>query len=78
LVARIAAGASVVVAEEHVRQGGFASQLLLYLAERQITVGQFHHMYARAHHFERYGSQTFLRCQSQLDSASLLSVLAGL
>ncbi len=78
LVARIATGASVVIAEEHVRQGGFASQLLLHLAERQITVSRFRHLYARAHHFERYGSQTFLRCQSQLDSASLLSVLAGL
>ncbi len=63
------------VAEEHVRQGGFASELMLYLAEKNITVPRFRHLYARAHHFERYGSQNFLRKQSALDVDSMLAIL---
>ncbi|MBY0575593.1 MAG: hypothetical protein K2P67_03230 [Gallionellaceae bacterium] len=65
------------VAEEHVRRGGFGSELLLYLAEKNITVRRFRHLYARAHHYDRYGSQQFLRRQSALDADSMLAVLKG-
>lgn len=65
------------VAEEHVRHGGFGSDLLLYLAARGILPRRFEHLYARAHHFERYGSQNFLRRQSSLDVDSMLAVLKG-
>jgi transketolase len=75
LLAQIEVSRSLFVAEEHVRCGGFGSQLLLHLAERDIAVGRFRHLYARAHHFERYGSQTFLRKQSALDVESMLAAL---
>jgi transketolase len=38
---------------------------------------RFVHLYARAHHFDRYGSQPFLRRQSGLDPASALQALSG-
>jgi transketolase len=66
----------VCVAEEHVRHGGFGSDLLLYLAMLGIATRRFEHLYARAHHFDRYGSQGFLRRQSRLDVESMLAVLA--
>ena len=75
LVAQLRTATTVCVAEEHVQRGGFGSELLLYLASQQIPVRSFKHCYARAHHFERYGSQNFLRRQSQLDAGSVLAVL---
>ena len=78
LVAQIKKSSSLCVAEEHVRHGGFGSDLLLHLAEKDIAVGCFRHLYARAHHFDRYGSQKFLRQQSALDVDSMLAILKGL
>lgn len=78
LQAQIANSDKLFVAEEHVRQGGFGSQLLLHLVEQGISVKNFHHLYARAHHFERYGSQLFLRKQSFLDPNSMLDALGEL
>jgi transketolase len=65
------------VAEEHVQHGGFGSDFLLYLAEQGIPISSFHHFYARAHHYERYGSQNYLRLQSALDVDSILAILDG-
>ena len=65
------------VAEEHVRHGGFGSDLLLHLVALEILPLKFKHLYARAHHFDRYGSQHYLRQQSQLDAQSMLLALAG-
>lgn len=65
------------VAEEHVRRSGFGAELALYLVDRGHMPRRFHHLYARAHHFERYGSQPWLRRQSGLDADSLLAVLAN-
>ncbi len=64
------------VAEEHVRRGGFGSELALHMAARGQTPAKFHHLFASAHHFERYGSQGWLRRQSRLDVDSLLTLLA--
>ena len=75
LMTQIETSSSLCIAEEHVRHGGFGSDLLLYLADKNISVRGFRHLYARAHHFERYGSQNFLRRQSALDVDSLLAVL---
>lgn len=77
LLAQIEQSSGLCVAEEHVRHGGFGSELLLHLAEENIAVRCFRHFYARAHHFERYGSQNFLRQQSALDVDSVLAVLKG-
>ena len=75
LLAQLESTSAVYVAEEHVRQGSFGAQLLLHLAEVGTSVKHFHHLYARAHHFERYGSQAFLRQQSALDVDSMLDAL---
>lgn len=77
LLTQIEQSSALCVAEEHVRYGGFGSELLLHLAEENIAVRHFRHFYARAHHFERYGSQNFLRQQSALDVDSVLAVLEG-
>lgn len=75
LMDQIKNSSALCVAEEHVQRGGLGSELLLYLASHQIPVRRFQHLYARAHHFERYGSQNFLRRQSKLDVGSMLAVL---
>ena len=75
LMVQIEKSSGLCVAEEHVRHGGFGSELMLHLAEKNISVRSFRHLYARAHHFERYGSQTFLRRQSALDVDSMLAIL---
>lgn len=77
LTAQIKATSSLCVTEEHVRRGGFGSELLLYLADNGIAVRRFLHHYASAHHFDRYGSQQFLRQQSALDVDSVITALAG-
>lgn len=75
LLLQIVKTSCLCVAEEHVRHGGFGSDLMLHLAERGVSVKTFRHLYARAHHFERYGSQTFLRRQSGLDADSMIAAL---
>jgi transketolase len=68
--------APLVIAEEHVAQGGFASQLLMQLAQLGVAPNGFRSLHARAHHFDRYGSQKYLRVQSQLDVSSMLAAVA--
>lgn len=77
LIIQLEKSSSLCVAEEHVRHGGFGSELMLHLADKNIAVRRFRHLYARAHHFERYGSQNFLRRQSALDVDSMLAILGG-
>jgi len=75
LVKQIADGAALCVAEEHVAQGSVAAQLAYYLALQGVPVRNFKSMHARAHVYERYGSQQFLRARSQLDVPSMLAVI---
>lgn len=75
LMAQIEKSPGLCVAEEHVRHGGFGSELMLHFAEKNVAVRRFRHLYAQAHHFDRYGSQNFLRRQSALDADSMLAVL---
>jgi transketolase len=75
LAAQIAASGDVHVAEEHVVRGGFAAELALHLAQGGLGVDRFVHHHARAHHYERYGSQAYLRRLSGLDSASVFAAL---
>jgi transketolase len=65
----------LVVAEEHVQRGSFASELLLHLAQQGLAVPPLRHLHARAHHYARYGSQAFLRRQSGLDPDSMLAAV---
>lgn len=72
-------GSSVLcVAEEHVQRGGFASEFALHLAELGIPIPRLIHLHALAHHYERYGSQPYLRRQSKLDPMSMLAALEAL
>jgi len=75
LLHQLASGAMLVVAEEHVAQGGVASQLALHLAEQGVALRRLVHLRARAHNYGRYGSQAWLRQQSGLDPASLMEAL---
>ena len=77
LLQQLSLAPGLIVAEEHVAQGGFASQLLLRLAELGATPRSFGHLHALAHQFERYGSQGYLRQQSRLDPASLIDAIAA-
>jgi transketolase len=77
LVANLKCTGRLVVVEEHVRQGSFASQVLLELTERGCPPKRFGHLCARNHIFDRYGSQRFLRAQSGLDPTTMLSALAS-
>lgn len=75
LIAELKNGHPLVVAEEHVRNGGYGSNLLLHLASLGVSIKTFKHLYATAHHFETYGSQTFLRQQSKLDVNSMYEAI---
>jgi transketolase len=75
LISQIESNPNLVVAEEHVRYGGFGSDLLLCLAILGIALKKFRHLCATAHHFGTYGSQAFLRELSRLDVNSMLAVL---
>jgi transketolase len=75
LLAQIATATSICIAEEHVAQGGFASQLVLHLAEQGLPLPPLRTLHAQAHVYERYGSQPYLRQQSKLDVQSMLSAI---
>lgn len=75
LLSQIATRKHLCVAEEHVARGGFASELLLHLAINQLVPEKVSHLHALAHHYKRYGSQTYLRRESRLDAISLLQTL---
>ena len=77
LATQIAQGPGLFVAEEHVRRGSFGSELALHLAERGISARRFHHLHASAHHFDRYGSQSFMRRRAGIDAESMLAALAA-
>ena len=78
LLDQIAASGCLVIAEEHVRRGGVGSELALWLAERGAMPTKFAHLFAKAHRYERYGSQGYLRRQSGLDPDSLDCILKAL
>lgn len=71
----------LIVAEEHVAQGGLGAELALALIQhpdRPLRRGaRMSHLFAIAHHFEGNGSQVFLRKQSRLDPQSLLDTLGA-
>ena len=75
LLGQLAASGRLCVVEEHVARGSFASELMLHLAERGRVPPRFALLCARAHHYERYGSQSYLRRQSGLDVPGFLGAL---
>jgi transketolase len=75
LIQQIVGSGRVYVAEEHVAQGSFAASLAMHMLEHGIAAKMIH-LCARAHHYSKYGSQTYLRVKSGLDPQSLLSAIA--
>ena len=75
MIEQIKTSSLLCVAEEHVPRGSFASELTLHLAEQGVAVPRFVHLHARAHHYDRYGSQPFLRQLSLLDARSMLTAI---
>jgi len=73
LMAQIASGVGLCVAEEHVARGGFGAELALYLAERGGRTGPFTHLCARKHLYDAYGSQDFLRRRSGIAAENVLA-----
>jgi transketolase len=78
LLSQISASGGLIVAEEHVQRGSAGSELVTWLAERGLVPPRFVHHYARAHRFERYGSQGYLRKQSGLDPEALAASIQTL
>jgi transketolase len=76
LLQQLASGKPVCLAEEHVAQGGFASQLVLFLATLGIGLPKVETLYARSHTYSSYGSQKFLRERSQLGPSSMLAAIS--
>ena len=75
LLSQISRSGVLHVAEEHVRRGSFGAELALHFLKSGTAIKHFYHHHARAHHFERYGSQGFLRKSSALDPASMMTAL---
>ncbi|MBR1216914.1 transketolase [Bradyrhizobium sp. U87765 SZCCT0131] len=78
LLRQIEAAGHLVIAEEHVRQGGLGSDLALFLMENGLGGIRIRHLCATAHHFSRYGSQTYMRREAGLDPDSLMRIVDDL
>jgi transketolase len=75
LMEQLKSTSTLCIAEEHVQRGGFASEFLLFLANQHISISDFKHLYAKAHHYKKYGSQAFLRRASGLDAKNIINVI---
>lgn len=75
---QLARADALLVVEEHVARGGFASELALHLALRGLAPRRFQHLCARSARYERYGSQGYLRRQSGLDPDAVSAAIAAL
>ena len=75
---QLAQAGALLVVEEHVARGGFASELLLHLAPRGLVPQRFRHLCARSARYERYGSQGYLRRQSGLDPEAVSAAIAAI
>jgi len=75
LLKQISTSSGICIAEEHVAQGGFGAQFALLMFQRGLSIRRFEHLYATQHHFDRYGSQKYLRIKSSLDVSSMLMAI---
>jgi len=70
-LAAVGAKRRLLVIEEHVAQGGAASELCPLLMRRGIAVTAFRHLCAQGYVSGRYGSQTWHRRESGLDPEAI-------
>jgi len=78
MLSDLARSKKLLVAEEHVQRGSVGSELATLLLTAGVSIERFQHLCAKAHHYERYGSQGYLRLQSQLDPVSMQQALEGM
>jgi transketolase len=76
LLDQIENGHSLCVAEEHVRRGSFGEELISHLVQQKVSIKTFQHCFAKAHQYDRYGSQSYLRKQSGLDPAAVIAAFS--
>ena len=75
LIEQINLTQNLFVIEEHVAQGGIGSQISLILIKSNISFKSFTHLYATSHHYDKSGSQKYLRKKSGIDLNNVLSRL---
>ena len=68
----------LIIIEEHVARGSFASEFALHLLAYGVQLKFFKQMCATRHIFDSYGSQNFLRDRSGLGISSLMNILESL
>lgn len=73
LISLLKKSAHLIVTEEHVDQGGLGMQILNCLTKNNISINKYTHLYAKAHHYKKYGSQKYLRKMSDLNPETLMS-----
>ena len=78
LLGQIASGSGLMVVEEHVARGSFASELAIFLLNNGIAIGSFEHINAQSHTYDFYGSQNYLRKQSNLDVETICTAARGI
>jgi transketolase len=78
LIERIAKSGRLCVIEEHVAQGGLGSMICRRLAEADIPLHKFRHLYAKGYPSGRYGSQNYMRAQGGLDPVSIQNAIADI
>ena len=76
LLGQIEKSQSLLVIEEHVERGSFASEFMLNLCAQGLAPKKFKHFFAKKHTYERYGSQAYMREQSGLSANDILSSLS--
>jgi transketolase len=72
-----AAERSLIVIEEHVREGGLGMHIAWALLKRGGSAARFIHRFALRYPTGRYGSQRFHRAQCGLDQAGIRELVLG-
>ncbi len=75
LINQIKLKKNIYIIEEHVEHGGVASQLSLLFNQMNLQPKKLMNLYAKSHHFSKYGSQKFLRKKSGIDLCSIIKLL---
>lgn len=75
LLKQISEKRRLIVIEEHVSRGSFASEFAIFLLEHGVHLEFFKQLRAECHIFDSYGSQDYLRDRSGLGISDLINLL---
>lgn len=73
LITQLRENKGLLIAEEHVKQGSAAAQILITLTEMGLAIKSFKHLFANSHQFKLSGSQNYLRKCSGLDVENIVA-----